>query len=173
MPWLAAFLNLELPVTAKNIRLALIALNVVIWIFVIAATVRLNHALHHNDPLGKVQGRYSQLDCANQPNTTPQYVNVDGHSFFLACGVKATVEDQTPIAAPHDDPKLTGWIHVFGCPRSSESDRTNWDTILVFEDGRIAHLHDGKLDDASRAKLRAYIGDVDGVNIVYDCGPQT
>ena len=171
MPWLAAFLNLELPVTAKNIRLALIALNVVIWAFVIAATVRVHR--HHYDPLGQVQGRYSQLDCANQPNTTPQYVNVDGHSFFLACGVKATVEDQTPIAAPHDDPKLTGWIHVFGCPRSSESDRTNWDKILVFEDGRIAHLHDGKLDDASRAKLRAYIGDVDGVNIVYDCGPQT
>jgi hypothetical protein len=157
--------------TTRQLRLSLLAFNFVIWGFVAFATVRLHHALQHkNDPVANAQGKYSQLDCHNQPGTHPTYVNVNGQPFFIACGVADTVNDPTPIAPPHDDPKLTGWIHVYGCPRATKADRTHVDTILVFSDGRIMHAQDGQLNDAQRAKLAAYIGETEGLNIIYDCG---
>lgn len=154
--------------STASIRLALVALNFVIWGFVVYA---LGHPPHPKyDPLGAVQGRYSQLDCHNQPGTHPQYVNVDGHPYFLACGVADTVNDPAPVQAPNDDPHLTGWIHVLGCPRASKNDLSHADTILVFDDGRIYHGQDGNLNEMQRAKLLAYIGDTRGLNIVYECG---
>ena len=40
---------------------------------------------HHEWESWAIQGKYSQLDCKNQPGTYPFYVESEGVEFFLEC----------------------------------------------------------------------------------------
>lgn len=87
---------------------------------------------------------------------------------LMALGTAAMLYE--PGAAGDKTPKITGWIHVFGCPRASKEDLTNNDLIIVFKDGTVAHLKVGKLTDEERAALPKLLGDVNGLNLIYACG---
>jgi len=70
---------------------------------------------------------------------------------------------------PKDEPKITGWIHVFGCPRASREDDTNNDIILIFANGQIAHLKQHDLSPETKVQLALALT-MQGLNIIYDCG---
>lgn len=66
-----------------------------------------------------------------------------------------------------NDPKLTTWIHAFGCRLSDTY------IYLVFSNGKVIPLHQSELDAAQLEKLKAIIGDIDGYNQKANCGAQT
>ena len=77
-----------------------------------------------------------------------------------------------PAPAHKPPQKITGWVHVFGCPRASQEDDTNNDIIIVFADGTIAHLKQHKLTDDQKQAL-ALMLTMNGLNLIYDCGKTT
>lgn len=75
---------------------------------------------------------------------------------------------EPPVAKPAA--ALTGWVHVFGCPRKDNDDDTNAYIILTFADGHLFVLPQHELSAAQKAKLTALIGDMDGTNLMFQCG---
>ncbi len=70
-------------------------------------------------------------------------------------------------------PVLKTWVHIFGCPSSTRDHLGPQNVILVFSNGGIVILRIDKATDGQREELRKYIGDLDGQNIVYQCGTQS
>jgi hypothetical protein len=67
---------------------------------------------------------------------------------------------------------LNTWVHIFGCPSSTESKMGPQHVILIFSDGTSAVLRVDLATNEQRKKLAAFIGDLDGTNIKYECGVQ-
>lgn len=75
-------------------------------------------------------------------------------------------------ATPKDEPHVTGWVHIFGCPRANKDDDTNADIIVIFSNGQISHLKQHTLSEETKMQLALTLT-MNGLNIVYDCGKQT
>lgn len=87
-------------------------------------------------------------------------------SIVFWCAISVTALAAEPL------PKITGWVHIFGCPRMSKDDDTNNDIIVVFVDGQVAHLKQHALSDDQKGALAKMLT-MPGLNIVYDCGTQS
>jgi hypothetical protein len=156
--------------STANIRLALLALNFVIWGFVVYA---LGHPPHPKyDPLGAVQGKYSQLDCHNQPGTHPQYVNVDGHPYFLACGV---ADHQAADSQPLPTEMPATMTAIERCVPGQPNTKVVMFVVITYPSGLVlrfdaAHLHGlsnaGELIEYANSALdpRVYQFQCDGVD---------
>jgi hypothetical protein len=65
--------------------------------------------------------------------------------------------------------KLAGWVHVIGCPHSSEKITGPNNVVLWFDNGESVSLDLNKLDEKKRDDLKAAIGDVQGYTFVAKC----
>jgi len=85
--------------------------------------------------------------------------------------VTAPAVAAAPAPAKH---KLTTWIHVFGCPATTESTMGQQDVVLVFDDGTTARLPNlNKFSQEELDALMKFIGDASGYNIIAKCGTTT
>ncbi len=64
--------------------------------------------------------------------------------------------------------KLTGWVHVIGCPHTSKVTGQNY-VVLIFSDGESVAIDINKQDDTQRANLSAFIGGIEGYTYVAKC----
>ena len=64
--------------------------------------------------------------------------------------------------------KLTGWVHVIGCPHTSKSSGQN-DIVLIFSEGDMVSLDITRMDEDKLAALKQFVGDVQGYNFVAKC----
>jgi hypothetical protein len=76
----------------------------------------------------------------------------------------------TPPAAPKV--VLKTWVHIFGCPSTTEKKLGPQHVVLIFSDGSSLVLRVDTATDEKRELLKEFIGDLDGTNIKYECGAQ-
>jgi len=92
--------------------------------------------------------------------------------YLVASVLVATVMSARADApAKKPAPKLASWVHVFGCPTTTEHPKRigQQDLVLVFDDGEIVNINISKLTEEKVDDLRAFVGDVKGITLVAKC----
>ncbi len=64
--------------------------------------------------------------------------------------------------------KLTGWVHVVGCPHTSKAIGQN-NVVLIFDNGESVSIDLNKQAPEKLDDLKAFIGNVQGYTFVAKC----